>query len=66
MKCPHCEYENEWDWKKGNSSAEGEFFELPVELQRTNREAYSGRAKDERRIWGCPRCNKLFMDRWSI
>jgi len=58
MKCPHCEYIYGWDGEKGESikPVEGDFFSLPVKLER---DSYD---RDEARLYGCPKCFKTFID----
>jgi len=59
MKCPHCEYEHGWsgDVMGVVEGSEGEFYQLPIELER--KAFYS---TDRVPVYGCPSCNKLFME----
>lgn len=62
MKCPHCEYEDTNDCPRPNNlgGIEGNFYKLPVKLEREND------YRDEQvPLYGCPSCKKVFLgDRW--
>ncbi len=60
MKCPHCEYMDGYDYEKMAvvKGEVGEFFTLPITMRRDG--LYY--RKEERRVLGCPSCNKIFMD----
>lgn len=66
MICPHCGYEHGFHWKddepKTVTGAHGDFFELSndVKMVRANNDYW--RTEDSRSLYGCPSCNKLFMD----
>lgn len=62
MKCPHCEYEHGWSGEEMDVSKgkEGEFFQLSNSIQMERSGSYGG--TDKRYVYGCPACNKLFMD----
>ena len=55
MKCPHCGYEVHWD-EKGD---EGDFYILSNGI--TMRRDATGMGIEDLRLWGCPRCDKIFM-----
>ena len=62
MECPKCKYEDRWlsakeVWIKGT---EGDFFRLPISLERKSDEIYY-REKDTADVYGCPNCNNVFM-----
>ena len=64
MNCPHCGYEYKVTGigaKRKQVGDEGTFLELPIMMAREDLMSYR---KDERRVYGCPKCSKLFMDRW--
>jgi len=61
MKCPHCGYVHghTWigdDWVRVNGEL-GEFFRLPIKMEKE--ETY---AVIQRQVFGCPKCNVLFME----
>ena len=60
MKCPFCAYKNEYN-EKGKW---GEFYEMTndIVMSRSRSEVSYGEPNTEqRRIWGCPKCAKIFM-----
>ena len=61
MICPHCKYEHGWSGEllKGVTGDEGDFYKLPITLERDG--IYHG---DERvGLYGCPNCKKTFIGR---
>jgi len=57
MKCPHCDYETGYDsaTDQMHFAQEGEFWELPVKLER--KDWY-----DKIPLYACPSCKKTFID----
>lgn len=62
MNCPHCGYEHR---TFNNESCEyelnqeyGKFFSLPIEVERS----CFRYDKERRNVYGCPKCNIIFMD----
>ena len=49
MKCPHCEYEDNETW----------FYKPHIDF--THNVSMMIDYKESREIYGCPKCNKLFM-----
>lgn len=62
MKCPHCEYQDGYEWNEGElESVEGEhgkFWTLPVEMQREHGWGPTERSS----LYACPGCKKTFVD----
>uniref|UniRef100_A0A6M3LBV3 Uncharacterized protein n=1 Tax=viral metagenome TaxID=1070528 RepID=A0A6M3LBV3_9ZZZZ len=64
MKCPHCEYKAGLNYDtKEYYGEEGDFYRLSneVKMQRDN-DSYYGNKYSTNTVYGCPKCNKLFMD----
>ena len=63
MNCPHCGYEHQtWDQhsESHHKNPEGDFFQLPVQAERDYPNfSYT---KEQRNVYGCPKCLKLFME----
>lgn len=59
MKCPHCGYMDGWDADsmKAVDGEKGGFYSLNFNMER-----YVMLDTDEKRVYGCPSCNKLFME----
>lgn len=61
MKCPHCNYTNGWDAESMTSinGGKGEFYSLSnnISLERS-----CGFEKTKKDLYGCPSCNKVFME----
>jgi hypothetical protein len=60
MQCPYCNYiyGGYYDNKEKYIETDDEFdnfYRLPIEMRRKNY------YRDEKPIYGCPKCNKLFM-----
>lgn len=60
MKCPHCGYEHGWSGESMTNiqGKEGEFFYLPITLEREGN--YYGIERVQ--LVGCPECKKTFTD----
>ena len=60
MKCPHCEYIDGWnpDTGGGRKGKLGKFYRLSndIYIQRIVKSV-----GENKRVLGCPKCNKLFM-----
>lgn len=69
MECPHCKYQHGFSWYKTESQDEkefknvngedGEFYRLPVKMQRGNRYGYDDEFET---LYACPSCSKTFID----
>lgn len=62
MECPHCHHKHgsEWvgDQLKNIDGKKGEFFRLPIKMER------SGYCDSEQEtVWACPKCGILFIIR---
>ena len=57
MKCPYCDYEYSRYDSKINTNPIGDFYKLPLELER---KAFM--YPDRRELFGCPNCGKTFID----
>jgi hypothetical protein len=73
MKCPHCEYEHdphggEWNEQEGRyinpkEGKEGNFYELPVKMERTYTCCrYYDNTIERIALYACPSCMKTFVD----
>lgn len=62
MVCPHCNYAHGWssEQQKDIKGDMGKFFEL--EGHSLKRESGYSYSTESRNTFGCPSCNKLFMD----
>jgi len=62
MKCPKCEYINGYDPKQneGIVGEEGGFFKLPINLERQDLYEIN---KQERSVYGCPKCGNVFIEK---
>ncbi|HET8687301.1 MAG TPA: hypothetical protein VFM18_11655 [Methanosarcina sp.] len=64
MICPHCGYKHGHHWNKDDKwerveGENGEFFELTNAIQAKRGYGYNEQTRD---VYGCPSCNKLFME----
>lgn len=62
MKCPHCDYRHGDDADDNyafHEGVEGGFYSLPINIDRKE-DVWPYR--DEKRVYGCPECGKLFID----
>lgn len=59
MKCPYCGYHHGWDADmiKFNEGEKGRFYKFPIPM---TRDGYW--EAEQREVYGCPSCNKLFME----
>lgn len=59
MKCPHCDYEHGWSSEKSKRilGKKGEFYAMPVKMERT----YIHYSSDVAYMYGCPNCMKVFI-----
>jgi len=64
MKCPHCDYENNYYKNYENDESEfGPFYKLELSLKRKYKQGYCGYAESgSKELIGCPKCNKTFID----
>lgn len=62
MECPHCGYEETYNDNDGNTviGEEGKFFYLSNNIIMERPTGYY--EPETRMLYGCPNCNKLFMD----
>ncbi len=60
MKCPHCNYEDGFnnDTLKTAEGESGDFYELPVKMERTEYGFQTRRVS----LYACPECSKTFID----
>lgn len=60
MICPSCSYEDGYSYTEHAivRGSEGEFFELPIKLEREGQ--YS--PVERKNVMGCPKCNAVFME----
>lgn len=64
MICPHCSYSHKEfnpETNEVSEGKEGDFYTLPIKLERRVDNFY--RDKEEKSIFGCPQCNKIFMEK---
>lgn len=59
--CPNCDYSDDWqgaglEQPTDNYGGHGGFFTLNKPLMK---QEHTG---DMRRLWGCPKCNKVFIN----
>ncbi len=57
MKCPYCDYEYNGYDNKTNTNPIGDFYKLPLDLER---KAFM--YLDKRELFGCPKCGKTFIE----
>lgn len=62
MKCPHCNYIYGYcfDMQEEIKQDEGDFFKLPVRMERDSDSFYS--SQDTRNLYACPKCTKTFIE----
>ena len=59
MKCPHCDYV--YDASIKYPDQKGEFFRHPIDVERPDLGSYHSGVQ-KRGVYGCPNCNKMFID----
>jgi len=61
MECPHCKYKHGWCSEEARTidGADGEFYRLSNNIE-MERQSYDGKAT--RDLFGCPSCDKIFMN----
>ena len=68
MKCPNCDYKDGWNWEGDNVDDyketvgdEGQFWELPVKMEREVRFSYDP-VPERQTLYGCPACGMTFIE----
>lgn len=65
MKCPHCNYAHGFYWDGDDPvdicGDEGEFYRLPIGVERERRFSYNPEPERET-LYACPKCGKTFID----
>ena len=68
MICPHCKYCYGYYWNEEGEHVEakgeeGQFFTVSngIGMERSGGDGYHT-DKDKKELYGCPKCNKLFME----
>lgn len=63
MKCPYCNYINGYDFDENKiiHGTEGDFFMFPIKMEREGIEFHS--SGETASVYGCPKCNKIFIER---
>jgi len=61
MKCPFCNYNYGYNRKtrKDEYPEEGDFYTLPIQMERGKYDRYKFERKD---LCACPKCKHLFID----
>lgn len=72
MKCPHCNYEHdpysgEWSEQEGRyinlyEGKEGNFYELPVKMERDCSRSWEASTTERIALYACPSCMKTFVE----
>jgi Zn finger protein HypA/HybF involved in hydrogenase expression len=59
MKCPHCGHSDGFGNVDEEPKTEDDhFYKLPIKMERR------GYDRDEKRVYACPKCLKVFIDRY--
>jgi len=63
MKCPYCGYSHGWDNNKleHTHGLNGEFYKVSNKIQMERDSDYESNS-ETKDLYGCPNCNKVFMD----
>lgn len=63
MKCPHCEYENGYDYENNREvgGEHGDFWYPEIKMRREVDRDYYDDGKREAYMAGCPKCKKCFI-----
>ena len=67
MKCPHCEYLDGYYWDNDDNyvkadGAHGDFWTMPIKMERNVGADYYSDGSRKADLIGCPKCKKLFLD----
>jgi len=63
MKCPHCNYTDEYNKNapaEPNEDRQGDFYKLPIKMEREDPHSYYSSVENVPVI-GCPSCRKVFL-----